>query len=81
MRILNGMMNLQLVYFAFDGSGDGNDLTPDEFMSVVSEIIPQFKNVTKIIKYSSSAHIYKDEEMLSKHNGFHIFFWSIILKK
>lgn len=63
----------QIVYFDFDGSGE-NDLTPDEFISVVSEIIPQFKNVTKIVKYSSSAHVYKGDELLSKHNGFHIYF-------
>ncbi|MGR0480951.1 MAG: hypothetical protein ACTFAL_05970 [Candidatus Electronema sp. V4] len=66
--------DFQFVYFDYDGSDNNKSMTQVEFIDKISEIIPQFKDVTKIVKYSSSAHIYKDKEMLSTCNGFHIYF-------
>lgn len=63
----------QLVYFDYDESSGGN-MTPEEFIEVLDTIMPGFKDVSKIIKYSSSAHIYHEETLLSRFNGFHIYF-------
>lgn len=65
----------QLLYFDYDGNGEKDNLTPDQFIDIISEIIPQFKDMKKIVKYSSSAHIYNaQDKLLSKNNGFHIYF-------
>ncbi len=63
----------QLIYFDYDESKLGN-ITPFEFIEKINEYLPGFKDVRKIIKYSSSAQIYKDGILLSKANGFHIYF-------
>lgn len=65
----------QLLYFDYDGNGEKDNLMPNQFIDIISEIIPQFKDMKKIVKYSSSAHIYNaQEKLLSKNNGFHIYF-------
>lgn len=66
--------DLQLVCFDYDGNGSKKDLSPDEFIDAIYGIIPQFKSVAKVIKYSSSAHVYNDTGLLSTSNGFHFYF-------
>lgn len=64
----------QLLYFDFDEAG-GREFTYLEFIDAITTVIPSFKDTTKIVKFSSSAHIYDNEDnLLSKSNGFHIYF-------
>jgi len=63
----------QLCYFDFDGF-DGKDLSIDDFIDIISEIIPDFRDIKKVINYSSSSNIYKDDKLLSNSTGFHMYF-------
>jgi len=64
----------QLCCIDFDGSKAGN-LTPDEVIAEIDKVMPGFAKIKKVIKYSSSAWIYdENDELLSGTNGFHIYF-------
>jgi len=64
----------QLCCIDYDGSKHG-DLTPNEVIKHIDSVLSGFTDVSKVIKSSSSANIYNDkDELLSKDNGFHIYF-------
>ena len=64
----------QLCCIDYDGSKHG-DLTPNEVIQHIDSVLSGFAEVAKVIKYSSSANIYNDKgKLLSKGNGFHIYF-------
>ena len=64
----------QLLCLDYDGVKAG-DLTPDEVIAIIDNVMPRFAAVKKVVKYSSSAHIYdEDGNLLSSSNGFHIYF-------
>ena len=64
----------QLCCIDFDGSGAGN-LTPDELIAKIDEVMPGFAQITKVVKHSSSAWIYdENDKPLTTINGFHIYF-------
>lgn len=66
----------QLVYFDYDGNGVDEEFTPEQFIDEIDKAIPGFKDIDKVVKYSSSANIYNKEtnELVSTSNGFHIYF-------
>lgn len=65
---------LQLCCIDYDGSKAG-DLTPNEVVTIIDDMLPGFADVTKVVKYSSGAWIYTgDDELRSTSNGFHIYF-------
>ncbi len=64
----------QLLCIDHDGSMN-DDLTPDEVITAIDEVLPGFAKVKKVVKYSSSACVFsKDNELVSKNNAFHIYF-------
>src|SRR3989339_710293 len=64
----------QVLCIDYDGSKAGN-LTPEEVITAIDDVMPGFADVTKVVKYSSSAHIYdQNNKLLSPSNGFHIYF-------
>jgi hypothetical protein len=65
----------QLLFFDYDSRGNGKDLSVEEFIDAVSEIIPQFKPCAKVINYSASSHIYtQSHKKFSEGDGFHVYF-------
>lgn len=67
-------LGYQLCCIDYDGSKEG-DLTPEQVITILDGVMPGFGSVTKVVKYSSSAWIYNgDGSLLSKSNGFHIYF-------
>ena len=64
----------QLCFFDYDDGGNFN-LTPEEFIEVISRYLPGFDKCKKLIKPSTSANLYdKDGNKLSQSDGFHIYF-------
>lgn len=63
----------QLLCFDYDGTNT-KDISPDDFIGIIDKVLPGFKDIKKIIRYSSSAWIYSGDELVSKSNGFHIYF-------
>ena len=63
----------QLICIDFDDSNLGY-ITPDELINILDQYLIGFKDIKKVIKYSTSAWIYSEGNLLSKSNGFHIYF-------
>jgi len=64
----------QLCCIDYDGSKAG-DLTPDEVITIIDSVLSGFSTITKVVKYSSGAWIYtEDNQLRSSSNGFHIYF-------
>ena len=52
---------------------DDSELTPDDFLSLLKEIHPDLETCAKVIKYSSSACLYRNNEQLTPINKYHIY--------
>lgn len=63
----------QLCCIDFDGSAKG-DLTPDQMISELDKDLTGFADITKVVKYSSGAWLYHNDELVSENNGFHLYF-------
>lgn len=65
----------QLLFFDYDSRGDGQDISPDQFIDIIVSIIPEFEHTAKVINYSASAFIFdQDGKQVNKGDGFHIYF-------
>ncbi|MDR3666422.1 MAG: DUF5906 domain-containing protein [Ignavibacteriaceae bacterium] len=66
--------HFQLLCLDYDGAKD-IELTPEQVIAIIDSVMPGFAAVKKVVKYSSSAHIYDEGgNLLSSSNGFHIYF-------
>ena len=52
---------------------DDCDLSPRELLELMEDIIPDLKQAGKVIRYSSGAGIFKDDEQKSSLNKYHLY--------
>jgi len=62
-----------LLYFDYDSRGHQDDITPQQFIEIISSTIPSFHNTAKVINYSTSSFLFLNGKQIGG-NGFHIYF-------
>jgi len=65
----------QLLFFDYDSRGAEQDISPNEFIGIISEVIPGFKQAARAITYSTSSFIFDSNgNKVNDGDGFHIYF-------
>jgi hypothetical protein len=64
----------QLLFFDYDSRGDGHDISPNQFIDIISDIIPEFQDSAKVINYSASSFIFNQGKQINDGDGFHVYF-------